>query len=178
MTQANTNSTHPTDSRIKDGLETVRGSASHATARATETLDANPLGMLVGGLAVGALAGALIPRSDREKELLAPVGAKLGATAVAAIAAAREAGRSELEQRGLTKDQAMDQAKSVVQGVAKAASGAATAAVSTAKDEATGAVRGGTPDSTGGTGDSVPPADPHRQVMAADGDVSGFNSGI
>ena len=51
-----------------------------ATARATETLDTNPLGVLAGGLALGAIAGALLPRTDREKELMRPVGAKLGAT--------------------------------------------------------------------------------------------------
>ncbi|WP_375428674.1 hypothetical protein [uncultured Sphingomonas sp.] len=147
-----------------------------ATARATETVDTNPLGVLAGGLALGAIAGALLPRTDREKELLRPVGAKIGATAVAAIAAAKEAGRTEMEARGLTKDSARDQAKSLFENVVKAASGVATAGAKTVKQEATGKVD--TPDSTGGTGDGVPPADPHTQVMAADTDLGSIRSAV
>lgn len=147
-----------------------------ATARATDALDTNPLGVLAGGLALGAIAGALLPRTEGEKKLLKPVGAKIGATAVAAIAAAKEAGRAELEQRGLTKESARDQAKSLFENVAKAATGAATAGAKTAKQEATGKID--TPDSTGGNGDSVPAADPHKQVVSADTDLGDFRSAV
>lgn len=159
--------------RIKDGLDSARATASQATARASETLETNPLAMLAGGLAIGAIAGALIPRTDKERDLLRPVGAKLGATAAAAIAAAKEAGRTELENRGLTKDSARDQVKTLLKDVGKAAGGAATAAVKSARQEATGAQdQGGQADSTGGNGDGVPPMDPHRQVMAGDRETS------
>ncbi|HEX8383649.1 MAG TPA: hypothetical protein VF592_09755 [Sphingomonas sp.] len=174
MTTADT--TTASSGRLHDATDTARATATEAAARATETIDSNPLGVLAGGLALGAIAGALLPRTDREKDLLRPVGAKLGATAAAAIAAAKEAGRTEMEQRGLTANSAREQAKSLFDNVVKAASGAATAGARTAKQEATGT--SDTPDSTGGTGDYVAPADPHRQVMAADGDVSGFNAGI
>ena len=86
--------------------ERARAATSDAGRRAAEAVEANPLGILVGGLAVGALAGALIPRSDKEKELLAPVGKRLGKGARAAIAAAKDAGKSELESRGFTADAA------------------------------------------------------------------------
>jgi hypothetical protein len=155
---------------------TDQSTIDSATARATEALDTNPLGVLAGGLALGAIAGALLPRTDQEKKLLKPVGAKIGATAVAAIAAAKEAGRTELEQRGLTKESARDQAKSLFENVAKAATGAATAGAKTAKQEATG--KAGTPDSTGGNGDSVPAADPHKQVQTADTDLGDFRSAV
>ena len=158
----------------KTNTTTDQSTIDAATARATDALDTNPLGVLAGGLALGAIAGALLPRTDREKELMRPVGAKLGATAAAAIAAAKEAGRTELEQRGLTKDSARDQAKSLFDNVVKAASGAATAGAKTAKQEATG--KSDTPDSTGGTGDSVPAADPHKQVATADTDLGDFRS--
>lgn len=161
------------DSRIKDGLDSARTTAAQATARASDAIETNPLGMLAGGLAIGAIAGALIPRSDREKELLRPVGAKIGATAAAAIAAAKEAGQAELQNRGLTKDSARDQVKSLLSGVGKAATGAATAAAKSARQEATGAQgQSGQADSTGGNGEPVPPADPHRQVMAGDRETS------
>ena len=101
-----------------------------------------------------------------------------GATAAAAFAAAKEAGRTELDQRGLTANSARDQAKSLLDNVVKAATGAATAGVKSAKQEATGATAEAQPDSTGGTGDSVPPADPHSQVMVADTDAGDFRSAV
>ncbi len=121
--------------RLRDGIDTAKQTANKAVdaasdvaKRATQGIEANPLGLLVGGIAVGAAVGALLPRSEKEKELLAPVGARLGASARAAIAAAKDAGRNELEARGLTKDGAQAQAKELFQGVLKAASSAGSAA--------------------------------------------------
>ncbi|WP_380781263.1 hypothetical protein [Sphingomonas sp. R86520] len=142
MTDSDTNHS---DSRLRDGYDSVRETASKvyhdASDKAAEALEAskstakrtvgslesNPLGILVGGLAVGALAGALIPRSAREKELLAPIGKRIGETIVAATAAAKDAGRSELGELGLTKDNARDQAKGLLEGIVKAVTTAGTA---------------------------------------------------
>jgi hypothetical protein len=99
-------------------------------------LESNPLGILVGGLAVGVLAGALIPRSQREKDLLAPVGQRIGDRARAAIQAARDAGQTELENRGLTKDGARDQVRGLVEGVFQAVSTAGAAAAKGAGQKA------------------------------------------
>lgn len=90
------------------------GDAARATV---EQIEANPLGILVGGLAVGVLAGALIPRSSREKELLAPVGQRLGTTARAAVQAAKDAGQTELQSRGLTADAGREQVKTLLAGL-------------------------------------------------------------
>ena len=76
---------------------------------AARSLEANPLGVLVGGLAVGALAAALIPRSDKER------------------------GQAELESRGLTRDGARDQARQLFEGLTKAATSAGTAAMEAAR---------------------------------------------
>lgn len=113
----------------------ARAAGGEATRRAAQGIDANPLGILVGGLAVGALAGALIPRSAREKELLAPVGKRLGEGARAAAQAAKDAGRAELENNGLTADAGRDQVKSLLGNVAKAiaTAGAAGAKAATGK---------------------------------------------
>jgi len=91
MTDAHTK-IHDAENRLREGYDSVRETASRvihdAGDKAAEALDAsretakrtvhslesNPLGNLVGGLAVGALAGELIPRSAREKQLLAPLG--------------------------------------------------------------------------------------------------------
>ncbi|MBW6526634.1 hypothetical protein KZ813_07270 [Sphingomonas sp. RHCKR7] len=132
--------------RLRDGVDQARDKASHAyesareraseAAHATaETLEANPLGLVVGGLALGALVAAVIPRGQRERELLAPVGKKVSAAATAAFAAAKEAGRGEIEQLGLTPDAARGQAKSLFQGVVKAATSAGAAAAKAGKDQ-------------------------------------------
>jgi hypothetical protein len=136
---------HDTENRVREGLDTVRETASKVyhdagdkasevlevsrekTKRVVNTLESNPLGLLVGGLAVGAIAGALIPRSAREKELLAPVGKRLSETVVAATAAAKAAGQSELGELGLTKDNARGQARGLLDGIVKALSTAGTA---------------------------------------------------
>jgi len=135
---------HKTDTERKQAssYDQARHAASDAAQRAAQGLEANPLGVVVGGLAVGALVGALIPRSDREKQLLAPAGRKLGESARAAIQAAREAGYAELDQRGLTRDAAKGQAKDVVKGLGQALSSAGTAAAGAARgkaDEGSGA---------------------------------------
>ena len=139
----------PTDqqnSRLRETLDHGRETASHAyhdakdkageiAHKTARTIEGNPLGILVGGLAVGALAGALIPRSPREKQLLAPVGKKLGETIRQATQAARETGLRELEEAGLTKDAAKDRAKSLFDDVVKAASNAGSAAAKAAANK-------------------------------------------
>lgn len=119
-------------SRTKDAaghaVEQSRDTAQQAARRTADAIEGNPLGILVGGLALGAVVGALLPRSAKEKELLQPVGRKLGETIRAATQAAREAGRSELEAVGLTKDAARSQMKGAIDGIAKALSSAGSAA--------------------------------------------------
>jgi hypothetical protein len=103
---------------------------------ASQTIESNPLGIVVGGLAIGALAGALIPRSDKEKELLAPIGKQIGERVRAATDAARSAGQEEFANLGLTKDGARDQVKTLFDGVTKALSTAGTAAAKSAAKKA------------------------------------------
>ena len=146
--------TTETHGRLRDGYDTARDTASRAyhtgkdkasdalsttrdTARQTvQSLESNPLGILVGGLAVGVLAGALLPRSAREKELLAPLGKRIGDTAKAATQAAKDAGKSELDGLGLTKDAARSQVRSLFDGVVKAVTTAGSAAAKTAAETA------------------------------------------
>ena len=110
---------HATDAAERK-RDRARAAAADTSHRVAEGIEANPLGILVGGLAVGALVGALVPRSDKEKEMLAPVGKRLGESARAAVQAAKDAGRAELETRGLTPDAGRDQVKNLIGGVVKA----------------------------------------------------------
>lgn len=123
-----------------------RSSASRAYASSKQStkdvaqktaaaIESNPLAVLAGGIAVGAIAGALIPRSAREKEMLAPLGRRLSETARQAFAAAKEAGQQELDGAGLNKGAARDQGKQLLDGVAKALSSAGAAAAGAAKQQ-------------------------------------------
>ena len=103
---------------------------------ASQTIESSPLGIVAGGLALGALAGALIPRSDKEKELLAPIGKQLGERVRAATQAAKSAGQEEFANLGLSKDGAKDQAKTLFDGVTKALSTAGSAAAKSATKKA------------------------------------------
>ena len=126
MTKHNRDSHDQQDDR--SSFDRNRAKAEDAARRTVDAIEGSPLGILVGGLAVGALAGALIPRSAKEQELLAPLGRQLGERARAAVTAAREAGKTELAGVGISRDAARDQARSLFDGVIKAATTAGTAA--------------------------------------------------
>jgi hypothetical protein len=121
---------------VEKALDTTRQTARDAARRTAEGIEANPISVLVGGVALGVLAGALIPRTEQESRLLGPVGKRLTETATGAAQAARDAGKAELDSLGLNKDAARDQVGKVIDGVIKALSsaGAAAAKASTGKE--------------------------------------------
>lgn len=122
-------------SAVSDAVDTTREKTREFAQQTVHAAEANPLAVVAGGLALGALVGAVVPRSQKERDLLAPVGKRLGATAVAAVAAARESGKSEFQNIGLTKGAAKDQVKTLLQNVAGAAATAGKAAASAGKKE-------------------------------------------
>lgn len=111
---------------------TVRDLAGKAAAG----IEANPVSALVGGIALGAIAGAFVPRTEQEERLLAPVGQRLNETAHGAIDAAKETAKSEFDVLGLTRDAARGQMSKVLEGVLKAVSTAGVAALAAANDKA------------------------------------------
>lgn len=122
-------------SRTEDAVDASREAAREAARQTIGAIDDNPLGMLVGGLALGVLVGAVVPRSQRERELLAPVGKRVALAGAAALAAAKEAGKSELDNIGLSKDAAREQVKSLFQGAIKAATRAGSAAAQAGREQ-------------------------------------------
>ena len=71
----------------------------------------------------GLLAGALIPRSDKEKQALAPLGKRLAEGAGAALAAAKETGKEQLSASMISKDAARDGARRIFDSALQAAKG-------------------------------------------------------
>jgi hypothetical protein len=75
-----------------------------AGRKTSQGIDSNPVAAVVGGLAVGAIVAALLPRTSREEELLGGIGRKITDTARDAANAAKEAGRGQLDELGLSRD--------------------------------------------------------------------------
>lgn len=119
--------------KVSTKVAAAYASARERTAGAGEALEASPLAALLGGIAVGALAGALIPRLEREKDLLGPLGARIGDAARAAFDAGRQAGVGALDEAGLTPDQLRGQVSELVEKALKAASTAGSAAIEAAR---------------------------------------------
>jgi len=107
---------------------------SGAVRKPADAIDEAPLIALAGGLAVGALLAALLPRTESEKRVLRPVGDKITGAAKAAAGAAKEAGSSRLEELGLTPEKGREALRSIFEGASEAAKTSAQAALSAARE--------------------------------------------
>jgi hypothetical protein len=119
--------------RTATAYGTARESASRATRKTADGIDSNPVGALVGGLAIGALLAAVLPRSRREQELLGDYGRRVTDTAREAARAAREAGTGKLDELGLNKDAAKQKLNELASNAGEAVRTSAGAAAQTLK---------------------------------------------
>lgn len=117
----------------------ARDAANDAGHRILEGVDSNPVAVLAGGIALGLFAGALLPKTKREGELLGALGTRLNDGAVAAAKAARTAGTAELSAAGLSRINASDQLNKLVEAALRALASAGAAAKDAAVDPATAA---------------------------------------
>jgi hypothetical protein len=124
--------------KVTTAYEAALEKTSGAVQSAASLLESNPIAALLGGIALGAAAGALVPRSDREKALLAPLGDKLAAAATAAIAAGREAGADALKGTALDKDALRTQVSSLFGEATRAATAAGAAALTAGRAKVSG----------------------------------------
>ena len=90
--------------RTATAYEEARASARSAGKRTLEGIEANPVAAVVGGLALGAIAAALLPKTRREEELLGDVGRRLNETARDAAKTATERGREQIVDLGLNRE--------------------------------------------------------------------------
>jgi hypothetical protein len=136
--------------RVQGAIGSARDRASAAGQQVGTRVDEAPLVALVGGVALGAAIGALLPRTEREARTLGAVGNKLGQAAADAARAAVDAGKHEL---GLSQA-----AKSPVEAIIDKALGAVSAAGTAAGSAAASKVAGGKSDATAqGGNDMAPP---------------------
>jgi len=108
-------------------------SARAATRKAGESFEAYPIAAMAGGLALGVVLGALLPRIRQEEQLLGSLGEKLTERANDAVSAARDAGRTKLEELGLSSDAAGKQVGKLVESVVQVVESAGSAAVRAAR---------------------------------------------
>ena len=111
-----------------EAYETAREKASQAKRATSEGIEDNPLAALIGGIAVGVLVGALLPRTKREEEALGPIAGRLTEAARTAAAAARDAGKQSLDEMGVNAEAARGKVDQIVDTAVKAASSAGSAA--------------------------------------------------
>jgi ElaB/YqjD/DUF883 family membrane-anchored ribosome-binding protein len=121
--------------RTGDLYAGAREQAAVAGRRTADTVENNPLAALVGGLGVGMLIGALLPRTRRETELLGSYGSEITTRAREAAEAARTVGQEKLDELGFVKDTARETAQKVMDGAKAAASEAGSAAARKARGE-------------------------------------------
>jgi hypothetical protein len=131
---------HSAADTVRDTASTARTTASDALGTAREKtaqgIDDGPIAALIGGLALGALAGALLPVTRKEAETLGPIGSRINDATKNAVSAAREAGTQSLTDMGV-KDTARSKVRELVETAVEAArtasKSASTAAVQAVK---------------------------------------------
>lgn len=115
--------------KLRETAGTARTKASDAYATAREragtTIEQSPLAAVVGGLALGALVGALLPRTRTEGEYLGSVGNRITDAARKARETATESGRGKLEELGINRDAARDKVSELIDRAVAAVSSAA-----------------------------------------------------
>jgi ElaB/YqjD/DUF883 family membrane-anchored ribosome-binding protein len=141
--------------RTSAAFGTASERAGRAAEKTSETIDTNPMIALAGGLALGAVLAALLPRTRKEEELLGDYGRRINETARQAARAAKEAGTGKLDELGYNRDNIKQKVDALRSDAAEIASAAAqqikgdakqvaSAAASDAKDAARTEAKGGT----------------------------------
>lgn len=115
--------------KLKETTDTARAGLATARTKVGAGVDGYPVAALVGGLALGAALGALLPRTRKEEEMLGPIGETISDRARSAVTAARDAGQAKLDELGLSTDAAGKQVGKLIESVALVAESAGTAAV-------------------------------------------------
>ena len=119
--------------RAIEAYDSARDSASAARAKTRDGIGEAPLIALGGGLALGAILAALLPRTRTEDKLLGPVGERITGGARAAAEAAKEAGREKLSELNITRNAGSDAVQSLIKGIGEAARSSGEAALGTVR---------------------------------------------
>jgi hypothetical protein len=90
---------------------------------------------LGGGLALGALIAAFLPRTRTEDRLLGDAGGRITGGARDAFDAAKEAGREKLAELNITREAGKGAMQSLIEGIGEAARTGGKAALDAARNK-------------------------------------------
>lgn len=113
----------------------VKDKSQRAAELSSDSVQKSPLAFIAGGLVVGAVVAALLPRSKIEDKYVGSAKKKVGETARMAFDAAKEAGQEQIENLGLDSDIARSQFKDLFGKAIEAAKSAALAASDAVKTD-------------------------------------------
>lgn len=105
--------------RTASAYEAARTRASDASRKANEQLSVYPISAVVGGFLLGALVGALIPRTERETKLIGKAGRKVAGAAKDAAQRGIDAGKEQLDQLKAKAAETVSEAVSSLAGGGK-----------------------------------------------------------
>jgi hypothetical protein len=117
------------------GVEQSKLIARQAKAKTIEGVDKSPLAIILGGIAIGAIVGALLPRTERETKVLGKAGKKFNKKARKIAEAAKVAGMSQVDTLGLNGEAMRAQFTELVSKAALAVKAAGQAATEAAKEK-------------------------------------------
>jgi hypothetical protein len=117
------------------GVEQSKVIARQAKAKTIESVDKSQLAIILGGIAIGAIVGALLPRTERETKVLGKAGKKLNKKARKIAEAAKVAGMSQVDTLGLNGEAMRAQFRELVSKAALAVKAAGQAATEAAKEK-------------------------------------------
>jgi ElaB/YqjD/DUF883 family membrane-anchored ribosome-binding protein len=117
----------------KKAAEATKAGAHKAATKTSQTVESNPLGAIVGGLAIGAIVAALLPRTKREDQLVGKVGKTVRTTASKAAKTATATAKEQLDALGVNADAAKAQLRDLAGKISEAAASAGSAAADTVK---------------------------------------------
>jgi hypothetical protein len=106
-----------------------------ARERTRDNIDGSPLLALGGGMALGALIAAFLPKTQTEEKLIGPLGGRISDGARAAASAAKEAGREKLSDLNITRDAGKGAVKSLLDGLSEAARTSGQAAIGAVRNK-------------------------------------------
>ena len=97
-TTTNTNANTETPAGARERTAAAYESTLDAARRTGHSIASNPAAAVAGGFVVGALVGALVPATRKERDALQPLGHKLSGQARDAARKAAEASRDKMDQ--------------------------------------------------------------------------------
>lgn len=116
-------------------IQSSKELAYKAVEKSGDSLDKNPLAIVAGGLVLGLIAGALLPRHKNEEKILGKAGKKLNKQARKAADAAKQAGKDKIDTLGLGSDALRSQFRDLVAKASEAVKAAGQAAAQSARSD-------------------------------------------